>query len=107
MSSQVTAILVVHDGATWLPQVVAAVASQSRTPNRTIAIDTGSVDGSTKLLSGARIKNISINRGEGFAIQKLPIAIASTLQYLAPIFTLFFAFICLNFNCPRANLTVD
>ena len=62
--TQVTAILVVHDGATWLPQVVAAVASQSRTPNRTIAVDTGSVDGSTKLLSGARIKNISINRGE-------------------------------------------
>ncbi len=64
--SQVTAILVVHDGATWLPQVVAALANQSRTPNRTIAVDTGSKDGSGKLLSGARIKSISINRGEGF-----------------------------------------
>ena len=31
-----------------------------------------------------------------FTIQKLPIAIASTLQYLAPIFTLFFASILLS-----------
>ena len=78
--TQVTAILVVHDGATWLPQVVAAVASQSRTPNRTIAVDTGSVDGSTKLLSGARIKNISINRGEGFGT-----AVAEAVATLPPI----------------------
>ncbi len=65
-STQVTAILVVHDGATWLPKVVAAIASQSRTPDKTIAVDTGSEDGSTKLLNGARIKYLSINRGEGF-----------------------------------------
>ena len=78
--SQVTAILVVHDGATWLPQVVAAVASQTRTPNRTIAVDTGSVDGSTKLLSGARIKNISINRGEGFGT-----AVAEAVATLPPV----------------------
>lgn len=78
--TQVTAILVVHDGATWLPQVVAAVASQSRTPNRTIAVDTGSVDGSTKLLSGARIKNISINRGEGFGT-----AVSEAVATLPPV----------------------
>ena len=78
--SQVTAILVVHDGATWLPQVVAAVASQTRAPNRTIAVDTGSVDGSTKLLSGARIKNISINRGEGFGT-----AVAEAVATLPPV----------------------
>lgn len=65
-SKQVTAILVVHDGSTWLPQVVAGIASQSRSPDRTIAVDTGSVDGSTKLLSGARIKYFTIDRGEGF-----------------------------------------
>ena len=66
MTSQVTAILVVHDGATWLPQVVAAIASQSRAPERALAVDTGSVDGSAKLLSGARIKSIPSERGEGF-----------------------------------------
>ncbi|MFM1757761.1 MAG: hypothetical protein RL193_338 [Actinomycetota bacterium] len=64
--TQVSAILVVHDGAIWLPQVVAAIASQSRTPDRTIAVNTGSTDASEKLLSGARIKHININRGEGF-----------------------------------------
>ena len=79
MSSQVTAILVVHDGATWLPQVVAALASQTRTPNRTIAVDTGSKDESAKLLSGARIKCISINRGEGFGT-----AIAEAVATLPP-----------------------
>lgn len=78
--SQVTAILVVHDGATWLPQVVAAVASQSRTPNRTLAVNTGSVDGSEKLLSGARIKAITINRGEGFGT-----AIAEAVATLPPV----------------------
>ena len=80
MSSQVTAILVVHDGATWLPQVVAALASQTRTPDRTIAVDTGSVDGSLKLLSSARIKNISIDRGEGFGS-----AVAEAVATLPPV----------------------
>lgn len=66
VSAQVTAILVVHDGSIWLPKVVAAIASQSRQPNRTIAVDTGSNDGSSKLLTGARFKHITIGRGEGF-----------------------------------------
>ena len=75
---RVCAILVVHDGATWLPEVVAALASQTRTVDRTIAIDTGSQDSSTKLLSGARIQFISIDRGDGFgtavstAVKNLP-----------------------------------
>ena len=64
--TQVTAILVVHDGATWLPKVVAALASQSRTPDRTIAVDTGSIDDSSKLLTGARLKHLTLGRGEGF-----------------------------------------
>ena len=78
-SQQVTAILVVHDGATWLPQVVAALASQTRTPDRTIAVDTGSVDGSAKLLSGARIKYLTINRGDGFGS-----AVAEAVATLPP-----------------------
>ena len=75
---RVCAILVVHDGATWLPEVVAALASQTRAVDRTIAIDTGSQDSSTKLLSGARIQFISIDRGDGFgtavstAVKNLP-----------------------------------
>ncbi len=51
----VTAVLVTHDGATWLPQVIAALGSQSRKIDRTVAVDTGSLDSSTKLLRSAGI----------------------------------------------------
>ena len=75
---RVCAILVVHDGATWLPEVVAALASQTRKVDQTIAIDTGSQDVSAKLLSGARIDFSTIERGDGFgtavatAVKQLP-----------------------------------
>mgnify|MGYP000577773535 CR=1 FL=1 len=50
-SHRVSAILVVHDGATWLPEVVASLASQTRAFDHIVAVDTGSVDASAKLLS--------------------------------------------------------
>lgn len=77
-SHRVTAILVVHDGATWLPQVVAAIASQKRKVDSIIAVDTGSEDSSVKLLKGARIPVLSLDRDAGFgqaisyAISTLP-----------------------------------
>jgi len=79
MSSQrVTAILVVHDGSTWLPEVVASIASQKRKPDQIIAVDTGSIDSSAKLLKGARIPVATIDREAGFgeavayAVSQLP-----------------------------------
>ena len=67
MSTQrVSAILVVHDGATWLPEVVTSLATQTRSADRVIAVDTGSVDASAKLLKGARIPTISLEREIGF-----------------------------------------
>ena len=79
MSTQrVTAILVVHDGATWLPQVVTSLATQTRGADRIIAVDTGSIDASAKLLKGARIPTISLDREIGFgeaisfAVEQLP-----------------------------------
>lgn len=67
MSTQrVTAILVVHDGATWLPEVVTSLATQTRSADRIVAVDTGSVDASAKLLKGARIPTISLDREIGF-----------------------------------------
>ena len=67
MSTQrVSAILVVHDGSTWLPEVVTSLATQTRGPDRIIAVDTGSVDTSAKLLKGARIPTISLDREIGF-----------------------------------------
>ena len=67
MSTQrVSAILVVHDGTTWLPEVVASIASQTRSVDQILAIDTGSTDGSAKLLKGARIPVATLDRSTGF-----------------------------------------
>ena len=89
MSSQrVTAILVVHDGATWLPEVVASIASQSRNADQVIAIDTGSQDSSAKLLKGARIPVSTIDRETGFGaaiaygVEQLPPHIAGSNEWL-------------------------
>jgi glycosyltransferase involved in cell wall biosynthesis len=82
MSSQrVTAILVVHDGSTWLAEVVASIASQVRKADQIFAIDTGSIDSSAKLLKGARIPVATIDREVGFgaavayAVSQLPAGI--------------------------------
>ncbi len=42
LTQYVTAVLVTHDGATWITEVVAALTSQSRKIDRLIAIDTDS-----------------------------------------------------------------
>ena len=62
----VTAVLVTHDGATWLPEVIASLSSQTRRIDRIIAVDTGSVDASLKLLRSAGITYISAERDVGF-----------------------------------------
>ncbi len=51
----VTAIIVSHDGALWLPEVVTSLAKQRRPIDQLIAIDTGSQDSSVKLLKNARV----------------------------------------------------
>ncbi|HEX3822941.1 MAG TPA: glycosyltransferase family 2 protein [Mycobacteriales bacterium] len=47
----VTAVLVCHDGALWLPEVLDALASQTRLPDRFIAVDTGSTDDSVAIIN--------------------------------------------------------
>ena len=74
----VTAILVTHDGAPWLSEVVAALSSQKHSPDQIIAVDTGSVDGSVKLLSNAGLEVVKKSRSTGFgaavnaAVERLP-----------------------------------
>jgi GT2 family glycosyltransferase len=46
----ITAVIVAHDGAPWLPRALAAVAAQTRLPDRVLAADTGSRDESPGLL---------------------------------------------------------
>ena len=65
-SHRVTAILVLHDGATWLPEVVASLTSQTLPIDQLIAVDTGSVDSSAKLVKGARIPVLPMDRDTGF-----------------------------------------
>lgn len=67
-SHHVTAILVVHDGAIWLPEVVASLASQTRPIDHTLAVDTGSQDASLKLLKNARVASVSLPRDTGFGV---------------------------------------
>ena len=76
-SHHVTALLVVHDGATWLPEVVASLASQTRPIDLTLAVDTGSEDSSLKLLHNARVESISLPRDTGFGA-----AVAAGLETL-------------------------
>ena len=75
---RVTAVLVSHNGAVWLPEVVAALTSQTRPIDLITAVDTGSQDASTKLLKSARIPFMSADVQTGFgeavslAVDKLP-----------------------------------
>ena len=62
----VTAILVSHDGATWLPESIAAISAQSRSVDRIIAVDTGSIDDSAKMLTSAGLTVIKTDRDAGF-----------------------------------------
>jgi GT2 family glycosyltransferase len=89
MSSQrVTALLVVHDGAQWLPEVIASLTSQSRSADRILALDTGSIDSSAKLLKGARVPTITLERDAGFGeaiaegVKQLPAAIEGVEEWL-------------------------
>jgi len=75
---RVTAVLVSHNGAVWLPEVVAALTSQTRPINHITAVDTGSEDGSVKILKAARIPCLIADSETGFghaislAVDNLP-----------------------------------
>jgi glycosyltransferase involved in cell wall biosynthesis len=47
----VTAVIVAHDGAAWLPQMAEALLSQTRPVQRVVAVDTGSRDRSGAVLA--------------------------------------------------------
>ncbi|WP_306366282.1 glycosyltransferase [Nocardiopsis sp. CC223A] len=46
----VTAVIVSHDGARWLPETMAALRAQSRPVQRAVAADTGGTDGAADIL---------------------------------------------------------
>jgi GT2 family glycosyltransferase len=47
----VTAVIVAHDGARWLPRLLRSLENQVRLPDRLVAVDTGSRDETAQMLS--------------------------------------------------------
>ena len=63
---EVTAVLVAHDGAAWLPEALAALAQSTRVPSRVVCVDTGSLDDSAALLEQAHGEVLRLPRDTGF-----------------------------------------
>ncbi len=78
---RVTALMVTHDGAGWLAQSVAALASQSHAVDRVVAVDTGSVDNSVQMLRSAGIHVIETERTTGFG-DAIKLALDATPRFI-------------------------
>ncbi|MEU6853182.1 glycosyltransferase [Actinacidiphila alni] len=87
----VTAVLVAHDGARWLPKALAGLLSQDRPVQDVIAADTGSADDSARLLADSlgdqRVLHLARRTGFGAAVEEAARAAAplsaEQLPYLA------------------------
>src|SRR6476620_5506900 len=70
----VTAVLVAHDGARWLPGALAGLLGQERPVQNVVAADTGSADDSALLLAeslGAeRVMHLARRSGFGTAVDE-------------------------------------
>jgi GT2 family glycosyltransferase len=70
----VTAVVVAHNGAEWLPRLTEALWALGRRPERLIAVDTGSTDDTSALLgdlpSVERVVSASARTGYGAAIAR-------------------------------------
>ncbi|GLF99228.1 glycosyltransferase family 2 protein [Streptomyces yaizuensis] len=70
----VTAVLVSHDGARWLPDTIAGLLGQDRPVQNAVAADTGSADDSARLLAEAlgrdRVLHLARRTGFGAAIEE-------------------------------------
>ncbi|MDO9486170.1 MAG: glycosyltransferase family 2 protein [Actinomycetota bacterium] len=69
----VTAVLVSHDGGTWLPAVLTTLANQTRQPNAFVGVDTDSHDHGPELLRNSlgadRVITVDRNAGFGQAVR--------------------------------------
>lgn len=62
----VLAVVVAHDGASWLPEALEALAASTRLPSRVLCVDTGSTDGSADLLRAAFGEVLELPRTTGY-----------------------------------------
>ncbi|MFD9225751.1 glycosyltransferase [Streptomyces sp. NPDC060064] len=80
----VTAVLVSHDGARWLPDALAGLLGQERPVQNVIAADTGSADDSARLVTEAlgaeRVLHLARRTGFGTAVDEA----ARTAGVLSP-----------------------
>ncbi|MFF4171011.1 glycosyltransferase family 2 protein [Streptomyces sp. NPDC001744] len=80
----VTAVLVTHDGARWLPDALAGLLAQERPAQNVIAADTGSADDSARLVAEAigddRVLHLARRTGFGAAVEEA----ARTAPVLGP-----------------------
>ena len=60
------ALVVTHDGARWLPELISSLSDLTYSPQSIRAIDTGSLDRSIGLLQDASIPLRSTDRNSGF-----------------------------------------
>ena len=65
----VTAVIVAHDGAAWIPRVTEALVNQTRPVQRVVGVNTGSRDRSGAMLAEAlgRAAVFGMDRGTGYA----------------------------------------
>jgi GT2 family glycosyltransferase len=65
----VTAVVVAHDGAAWLPRVIQALLDQSRPVQRVVAVDTGSRDRSGSVLADLLGRSVifGMDRAAGYS----------------------------------------
>ncbi|MFD5799057.1 glycosyltransferase [Streptomyces diastatochromogenes] len=86
----VTAVLVSHDGARWLPDALAGLLGQERPVQYAVAADTGSADDSAQLVSEAlgddRVLHLARRTGFGQAVEEAsrtaPLLTPEELPYL-------------------------
>ncbi|MFJ3304956.1 glycosyltransferase family 2 protein [Streptomyces sp. NPDC086549] len=86
----VTAVLVSHDGARWLPDALAGLLGQERPVQYAVAADTGSADDSAQLVTDAlgadRVLHLARRTGFGQAVEEAnrsaPVLTPDELPYL-------------------------
>lgn len=85
----VTAVVVAHDGARWLPGTLTGLLGQERPVQRVVAVDTGSTDATPRLLEDAlgpasvirADRRTTFGRAVADAVDTIPVADAATLPY--------------------------
>ncbi len=80
----VTAVVVARDGRVWLPATLAAVAAQTRSCGRIIAVDAGSADDSGQILRAALGDDRVITMPTGRPAIGFGQAVAAALMRLEP-----------------------